>query len=74
MKRKFKTGSCVRLISDMEDNIPMTTGQYYGDYEDAQFEPDYESKKDTDVLCSWRDKNGVPHKEWYHQDQLVNAK
>lgn len=69
---KFKRGDKVRLVSDKENNVPMSVVCYSSD--DPEL---YEAKLFTEmfdenmVKCVWRDKFDQPQKEYYQEDILV---
>lgn len=73
---KFNTGDRVKLISDTENNTPMTVNTYYVDtFEGKEALQFVELDENTIkmVQCVWRDAQSQPHKEYYHEDALESC-
>lgn len=70
MKRKFKVGDVVVLVSDVVQN-PMTIRGYIEDMDGSIFLP--KDQVEGLVICDWRDTQSKPHQEQYNQDELKLA-
>lgn len=68
----FKVGDRVRLLSDSEDNCPMVITELAIQNPELQFVGfGFECFKK--VHCAWRDKNDMPHDQWYDEDVLCKV-
>lgn len=69
---KFKSGDKVKLASDIEANTPMTVDCYSSEDSSLSEAKLFCEEFDNNLVkCVWRDKQDIPHTEYYNESALI---